>query len=156
MCRLLLVTLLVGIVCLVGSASSSGDDVMTSSNDLDLIKLYLEEFRLELMSVKSQLVRMARNSKLLRTTLKELRSSKCGHNSDALGTFAACSVGLVYSSLVDVENGCLFILLQCDFNCKHRLLALDHCASVDRNLAYSVHRNLESSRCIVVLICLHQ
>jgi len=77
------------ITCLSTSAFSSGDDVMTSSSDLELIKLYLEEFRLELLSVKSQLVRMARNSKLLRTSLKELRSSKCGHSKDLLGTLAA-------------------------------------------------------------------
>ena len=47
------------------------------SQDMELIKLYLEEFRLEMMAVKSQLARMARNSKLVRTNLKELRNSKC-------------------------------------------------------------------------------
>jgi len=73
------------LLCFVISASSRGDDVLTSSSDIELIKLYLEEFRLELMSVKSQLVRMARNSKLVRTSLKELRSAKCGHNTDSLG-----------------------------------------------------------------------
>ena len=88
--RLLSIPLIVSCVfCLVSCASSGGtsggDDVMASPNDLDLIKLYLEEFRLELLSVKSQLVRMARNSKLVRTSLKELRSSKCGHTRDALG-----------------------------------------------------------------------
>lgn len=99
MCRHLLVASLASIVCLLAPASSSGDDVMTSSNDLDLIKLYLEEFRLELMSVKSQLVRMARNSKLLRTTLKELRSSKCGHSSDALDYASVeCPLGFRLSS----------------------------------------------------------
>jgi len=68
------------------SASTGGDDVITSSTDIELIKLYLEEFRLELMSVKSQLVRMARNSKLVRTNLKELRSTKCGNSRDIQGT----------------------------------------------------------------------
>ena len=72
-------------MCLAISASNSGDDVTTSSSDLELIKLYLEEFRLELLSVKSQLVRMARNSKLLRTSLKELRSSRCSNSKDLLG-----------------------------------------------------------------------
>jgi len=72
-------------MCLVISASNSGDDVTTSSSDLELIKLYLEEFRLELLSVKSQLARMARNSKLLRTSLKELRSSRCTNSKDLLG-----------------------------------------------------------------------
>jgi len=71
----------VSVLCLVGCAC--GDQHVTSATDLDLIKLYLEEFRLELLSVKSQLVRMARNSKLVRTNLKELRSSKCDHNKHA-------------------------------------------------------------------------
>jgi len=75
-------------MCLVISASSSTDDTMPGSSDHEIIKLYLEEFRLELLSVKSQLVRMARNSKLLRTSLKELRSSKCGHSKDVRGMSA--------------------------------------------------------------------
>jgi len=83
-----LLTSAISIICFVVSASSGGDDVLTTSRDIELIKLYLEEFRLELMSVKSQLVRMARNSKLVRTSLKELRSSKCGHSRDTPGTFA--------------------------------------------------------------------
>ena len=89
------------VVCLV---ISSCDDVTGTSSDLDLIKLYLEEFRLELLSVKSQLVRMARNSKLLRVSLKELRSSKCGHNKQALGLYTVCVSSAEYStSLIQVE-----------------------------------------------------
>jgi len=73
------------VTCLLISVTASSDSVRSSSNDLELIKLYLEEFRLELLSVKSQLVRMSRNSKLLRTTLRDLRSSKCEHGKDARG-----------------------------------------------------------------------
>ena len=82
------VTLSIVSCVLVISASSSGDDVTADPSDLELIKLYLEEFRLELLAVKSQLVRMTRNSKLLRTNLRELRTSKCGHSKDVFGTFA--------------------------------------------------------------------
>jgi len=52
-------------------------DKLVRSHDMELIKLYLEEFRLDILSMKSQLSRMSRNSKHVRTTLKELKSAKC-------------------------------------------------------------------------------
>ena len=86
--RIVMATVLLILVVVMVSVEAVSVDVKSktsslssvTSHDMDLIKLYLEEFRLELMSVKSQLARMARNSKLVRTSLKELRTSKCLHS----------------------------------------------------------------------------
>jgi len=90
MCRHLFIISVVIVFVISADSASSGDEVVASSTDIELIKLYLEEFRLELMSVKSQLVRMARNSKLVRTNLKELRSTKCGQSRDIQGMRFPC------------------------------------------------------------------
>jgi len=76
---------ILGFILIINSAdvdcSSNGIPVMKDklvrSHDMELIKLYLEEFRLDILSMKSQLSRMSRNSKHVRTTLKELKSAKC-------------------------------------------------------------------------------
>lgn len=52
--------------------------------DPDLIRLYLEEFRMELLQMKSQLARMNRNSKLVQTTLKGLHGHRCAPSAHKL------------------------------------------------------------------------
>src|SRR6218665_1034575 len=68
----------------IGNASSSRAD-KEGDIDPDLIRLYLEEFRMELFQMKNQLARMNRNSKLVHTTLKGLHHGhRCSSSSHKL------------------------------------------------------------------------
>lgn len=75
-------TVVVTLTCLGGgvhAAESNGVAVKHRGRALDaeLIRLHLEEFRMEVIQMKNQLARMSRNSKIVQTILKELRSNRC-------------------------------------------------------------------------------